>query len=364
MKISKYLFFTLLTLSINLPSKAAINHKINSGDTVFNILRRHQFSTQHLNQAFANDILPKSFQLVPGHKFYASNNQGRIKIYFYDLQDDNKYIFWRQGSKAGSRIEEVPFRVIEHEVSGKVIGSLLTSIMQHIPEKQVAYRFIDAFAYEYNLRKLLQRGARFLLKVEKKYEGKEFIKFGELMSAEIEIGGRMVSRRFVEFDDGGAFIDQNWTQDKRPFYSPVAYAKFSSFFTPRRKHPIQGYFKPHLGLDFELPLGAPIYAVSPGKILRMGRNRAAGKFVVIQHANGLESYYNHLSQHDPALKIGRRVKHGQIIGKNGCTGYCTKPHLHLAIKENGRFVDPIKYLKSYPFHQRHFVKKELASLTN
>lgn len=346
---------------INSPSKAAISNKINSGDTVFNILQRNKFSTHHLNQAFEKDILPKSFQLIPGQKFYVNNSRGKVFVEFYDNKSDNKFVFWRAGKSAGSRIENTQLRVIEEQVSGKVVGSLLASIMQKIPDKQVAYRFIDAFTYEYNLRKLLKRGARFNLHVEKKYQGKEFIKYGEILFAEIEINGDMVSRHFVSFPDGGAFVDNDWNQNRRPFYSPTSYAKFSSLFTYRRKHPIQGYVKPHLGIDYELPQGANIYAVSSGKILRMGRNRASGNFVVIRHLNGLESYYNHLFKIDSQLRKGGFVAQGQVIGENGCTGYCTKPHLHFAIKQKGRFVDPIKFVKSYPFHRRNFVRKELAS---
>ncbi|MCB0391380.1 MAG: peptidoglycan DD-metalloendopeptidase family protein [Bdellovibrionales bacterium] len=323
-------------------------------------MRRHKFNTNHLGQAFQSSILPKSFALIPGQKFFVRNEQGKYKIQFYDLNSDKKYEFWRRGSSAGSKIINPNYRTIIQEVEGKVIGSLITSILKHVSDKQVAYRFMDAFSYDYNLRRQLQRGASFKLKVEKKYEEKEFIKYGELLYAEVDINGKNVQRRFVEFPDGGAFVDEEWNQENRPFYAPASYSTFSSLFTYRRRHPIQGYVKPHLGLDYELPEGANIYAVSSGKILRMGRNRAAGNYVVIRHLNGLESYYNHLKSLDSSLKAGDFVAQGQVLGKNGCTGYCTKPHLHFAIKKAGKFVDPIKYVKSYPYHRRSYVKRELA----
>ncbi|MCB0357004.1 MAG: M23 family metallopeptidase [Bdellovibrionales bacterium] len=356
-----FFLFILITLTIS-PSKAAVQKKINRGDTVFNILRRHKFSTQHLGQAFGKDILPKAFALIPGQKYFVKLEQGKYKIQFYDLQSDNKYVFWRYGKEAGSYVTQPDYRVVKQEVKGNVVGSLITSILKHVTDKQVAYRFNDAFAYDYNLRKALMRGARFEISLEKKYEGKEFIKYGEILSAKVEINGKMVERHFVEFPDGGAFVDLEWDQENRPFYSPASYSSFSSLFTYRRKHPIQGYVKPHLGIDYELPQGSNIYAVSSGKILRMGRNRAAGIFIVLRHINGLESYYNHLSSLNKNLKVGDFVSPGEVLGATGCTGYCTKPHLHFAVKKNGRFVNPIDYVKSYPFHRRDFIKRELAQL--
>ncbi len=362
MKIFIIIIFNFSLIFGSALSKAAVSKKINSGDTVFNILRKHKFNTKHLGQAFQKKVLPKSFSLVPGEKYYVVNEQGNYQVRFYDNKSDKKFIFWRDGTSAGSKISLPNYRVRKETVHGRVVGSLIVSIAKQIPDKQVAYRFMDAFSYDYNLRRQLQRGAKFSLTVEKKYEGKDFIKYGEVLMARIEIKGKTVTRYFVPYADGGAFVANHWSQSDRPFYAPAAYSHFSSLFSYRRKHPIQGYRKPHLGLDFELPQNAKIFAVSPGKVLRMGKNRAAGNYVVLRHSNGLESYYNHLAKIDSSVKKGGFVAQGQEIGRNGCTGYCTKPHLHLAIKKNGRFVNPIKYLKSYPYHRKNKIKKELAQL--
>ncbi len=352
------IFFSLLNFEV---SKASVRQKINPGDTVFDILRRHKFQTEHLNQALSSDSRISSFDLIPGQHYFIVNSPESYKVQFYDYKSEDRFVFWRSGRHAGLDIEKPTYRTTVESFHGKVHGSLIASISNKIPDKQIAYRFMDAFSYDYNLQKVLQRGARFALTVEKKYDGKEFIKYGEILTAQIEINGQLVTRFFVSFPDGGAFISTDWNQSQRPLYSPAAYSRFSSHFSQRRKHPIQGRVKPHLGLDFELPLGASIYSVGNGKVLRMGRNRAAGNFVVISHRNGFESYYNHLQALSPTLKIGDFVAPGQILGTNGCTGYCTKPHLHFALKKQGKFVDPIKYVKSYPYHRKDSIKKELAS---
>ena len=110
----------------------------------------------------------------------------------------------------------------------------------------------------------------------------------------------------------------------KPLYSPVAYQHYSSLFKPRRFHPIKKRRQAHLGLDFELPAGHAVYTVQSGRVLRTGKNRAAGNFVVVRHQSGLESYYNHLQSISPEVKKGRQVFNGQKLGTIGCTGYCTK----------------------------------------
>ena len=67
-----------------------------------------------------------------------------------------------------------------------------------------------------------------------------------------------------------------------------------------------------------------------------------GKYVVIRHDNGMETYYAHMSE--VLVNVGDRVSLGDVIGKIGSTGYSTGPHLHFGVKVNGQMVNPLKYL--------------------
>lgn len=259
----------------------------------------------------------------------------------------------RDNNNAGSKVERVKFDIRTASASGRVRGSLVESLTQAIGDDLVAYRFMDAFLLDYpNLPKLLRKNAPFNITYEKLYENGQLVRYGEVLRAELEVNERNVVRDFRRLKTGGIFVNKSDDYSDRPFYSPVNYIRFSSLFQPRRFHPIQKFRRSHLGIDFELNEGEPIHAISSGRVLRVGRNRAAGNFVVLRHSNGYESYYNHL-QKAVQLRLNEVVGVGELIGYVGCTGYCTKPHLHFAIKRGGTFVNPINLIRNYSYIQKH-----------
>ncbi len=91
----------------------------------------------------------------------------------------------------------------------------------------------------------------------------------------------------------------------------------------------------HNGVDFGVPDGTPVKAVLTGTVIGTGNTDlnpkclSYGKWVAIQHTNGLTSVYGHMSA--ISVTSGQPVTTGQIIGYSGRTGYATGPHLHLSI---------------------------------
>lgn len=99
----------------------------------------------------------------------------------------------------------------------------------------------------------------------------------------------------------------------------------------------------HLGLDFAAPGGTPVHAVNRGTVILAQQLYFEGGCVVIDHGQGLLSLYLHLS--DFKVKPGDQVEPGQLIGLSGSSGRATGPHLHLAIRWQGVYVDPATLLK-------------------
>lgn len=283
-----------------------------------------------------------------------------MNIRFFDRFRNLSYSFWKKEDDAGAKREPASLKAKIMKVNGEVHGSVVGSIRKAVGDEMLAYRFMDAFLLDVNMKKL-QKGANFHITYEKLYSGDQFIRLGEVHRAELEVRGKKLVREFKPLKRGGIFVAANDNHKKRPLYSPVDYIRISSLYQPRRYHPIKKYRKAHLGIDFELPEGENVYSVQSGKILRFGRTRGAGRYVVIRHKNGIESYYNHMSSLSKSLKKGAKIRAGVVIGKIGCTGYCTKPHLHFALKKHGRYINPQKLLKRYTYGQR-WQGRELAQL--
>lgn len=336
--------------------------KIESGDTIYGLLRKHGFTQNQIGQVMSHQLPFDKFTLVPGEKYRIRTTAQSKELKFYRKPSNEVFLLWKNTERAGAQLRTEKFEVRHKSVQGKVVGSLVASISQKIPDKWIAYRFMDAYAFDYKLPKVLQKGAEFSLTFEEKYDDGVFIGYGEVLATHLEIYGEKQSRYLVRHGDAGSFVGLESLDRSRPLYAPVSYVRVSSHYNPRRKHPIKRYRIPHWGTDFELDAGEDVFAANGGKVLRTGKNRAAGRYIVIRHAGGLESYYNHLKSIESNIKPGVRVANGQKIGEIGCSGYCTKPHLHFAVKKAGRFVDPIKYLKSYPASMEAVISRKIASL--
>jgi len=127
---------------------------------------------------------------------------------------------------------------------------------------------------------------------------------------------------------------------KGKFIYPIN-SKITSKFGTKRVY--NGTLKSyHSGTDFKAKIGTEIKAVNDG-IVVLSKNRFyAGNSIVIDHGQGIYSCYYHLSKLN--LKIGQKVKKGEVVGLSGDTGRVTGPHLHFAFRVHGIQVDPLQLI--------------------
>jgi murein DD-endopeptidase MepM/ murein hydrolase activator NlpD len=98
----------------------------------------------------------------------------------------------------------------------------------------------------------------------------------------------------------------------------------------------------HLGLDFAAPTGTPALAVMPGRVVSAGVFGGYGNQVLLQHADGTQTRYGHLSE--IAVRVGQTVAAGERVGAVGSTGVSTGSHLHFEVIIGSRPVDPAVWL--------------------
>jgi murein DD-endopeptidase MepM/ murein hydrolase activator NlpD len=107
--------------------------------------------------------------------------------------------------------------------------------------------------------------------------------------------------------------------------------------------PLGPYPHFHTGIDIAAPLGTPVLAAAAGVVIVVGHSPVGyGNFVIIAHGYGVLTLYGHLLETD--VFQGQVVTQGEMVGKEGMTGFATGPHVHFEVRLNGQVVDPVKFL--------------------
>lgn len=109
-----------------------------------------------------------------------------------------------------------------------------------------------------------------------------------------------------------------------------------------RDHPIIEDASFHTGLDIAAKSGTAISAFADGTVVESGKNKTYGNYLLIEHKNGIRSFYGHNSR--LSVKKGQRVKLGQKVAEVGSTGMSTGPHLHFEVRKGTVRLDPAFYI--------------------
>jgi murein DD-endopeptidase MepM/ murein hydrolase activator NlpD len=175
--------------------------------------------------------------------------------------------------------------------------------------------------------------------------------YGEIAAATFTNQGKTYSAYRYQVPGGKpAYYDAEGRSLHRFFLaSPLKFEpRVTSGFSFRRLHPVLGYTRPHYGVDFGAPTGAPVVAIAEGVVSLAGNTGGGGNTVKIRHASGYESEYLHLSAFGSGIRAGAHVSQGQVIGKVGMTGLATGPHLHFGLRKNGEHVNPLVEQRKHP----------------
>ena len=125
------------------------------------------------------------------------------------------------------------------------------------------------------------------------------------------------------------------------FRFPLPSARLTSSFG-MRSNPFTGHPTFHAGIDLAAPLGTEVYAARDGQVVATGIDTVLGNFVRLDHGDGYETVYGHLSV--VLISLHQQVRSGTILGRVGSTGMSTGPHLHFEIRRQGHPRDPVPLL--------------------
>ena len=233
---------------------------------------------------------------------------------------------------------------IEDVLWNAVVGNLA---LAHVPVGDRAlliHRLDQVFQWQVDFSRMIRAGDRYRVAFEREVRPDGSMRSSRLVAAELVNRGEHFHAVWFdpERDGSGAHFDLDGRSVQRAFLlRPLEFRYISSRYSNARFHPILKTWRSHRGVDYAASRGTEIMATADGVVTRRGRLGALGNAVVIRHANGFMTRYGHMSGFNSAVRVGTRVRQGQVIGYVGATGLATGPHLHYELWRNDRPIDPL-----------------------
>ena len=343
--LKKFLFDQIRSPFLN------IKHEIKNGDTIEKILSKYEIKNNQIQK------------IINQYKKYGSPSQllvGNIIdiIIEEDPSLEKKSILKFSAPITKSSNIEIVKNSDNQIVSKKIITKLYKKkiLAENIISKNLyssaeeaninpdtIIEFARIFGFEIDFQRDVRKNDYFKILYEKYFdENGEYIKSGSILYAHMSVNGREISLYKFGDDKGYGYFDINGKSvEKALMKTPINGARLSSSFG-KRKHPILGYTKLHTGTDFAAPSGTPIMASGSGTVTRAKWCGGGGNCIKIKHNSTYETIYAHMKSFAKGMKIGRKVRQGEVIGYVGSTGMSTGPHLHYEVIINGKKVNSQK----------------------
>ncbi|HUP37579.1 MAG TPA: M23 family metallopeptidase [Candidatus Limnocylindria bacterium] len=236
-------------------------------------------------------------------------------------------------------------------IAGELQDSLFASVERLGESAGLTARLVNLFEWDFDFAADSLPGDRFRLLVEKRYIDDTFLGYGDILIAQYSSAGRPVLSGVALGDVPGRreYYDTAGRSVRKMFLrAPLDFTRVTSGYSHARLHPVLGGYRPHLAVDYGAPTGTPVRAVADGVVTQAGWNGGYGLSIMVRHARGYETMYNHLSR--IAVRRGERVRQRQVIGRVGSTGLSTGPHLDYRVRKGGVFVNPLgeKFIPGSP----------------
>jgi murein DD-endopeptidase MepM/ murein hydrolase activator NlpD len=232
-----------------------------------------------------------------------------------------------------------PAEIRKRKVGGIIETSLYVDMTKQMVTPDMIDLFADLYGWSVDFQRL-QKGDKFKVVYEEKLIDGKVVGVSNIELAFFEHLG--VPYHAIPFEQNGeiTFFDQDGKSLKKAFLrDPLKYTRISSRYNLNRFHPVQKRYKAHLGTDYAAPTGTEIRSVGEGTVLEAKYTSANGNYVKIKHNGTYTTQYLHMSKIGSGVKVGARIRQGQVIGYVGSTGLATGPHLCFRFWKNGKQED-------------------------
>ena len=325
------------------PIKSKQIHTVRKGDSLSVIFEDKQVPLNTAYKIFDFDKNNLLSSIIPGDIMefnYMGNDLLSIEI----IKDDVNSIL----IKTEDEISIVNIKKEAQTITSFGFGEIRDSFYKSAKDVGIPDSIIMDFAYifgwDIDFIFDVRKGDKFSVIYETDFSEGEKISSGDIVFAEFtNREKKYIAQRFFDDVQGKQYFNENGENVKKAFLrAPLDFAYISSHFNPNRMHPILHKIKAHNGVDYAAKRNTPVKASGDGVISFIGRQSGYGRTVEIKHGGNIKTLYAHLERFNTKLKVGSKVKQGEIIAYVGDSGQATGPHLHFEFWQGEIRSDPVK----------------------
>ena len=331
-------------LDINLPLiKNKQIHEVRKGENLSVIFEEKNVPLNTAYQIFDLDKSELLSNIIPGDIMvfnYIGDDLFSIEI----MKDQINSIIIKTENKISIEKVKKQTEVITSFGNGSIVSSFYSDAKSVGIPDSIIMDFAYIFGWDIDFIFDVRKGDKFSVIFETDYSQGEKISSGDIIFAEfVNKNERFIAQRFYDDIQGKQYFNEHGDNIKKAFLrAPLDFAYISSHFNPNRMHPILHKIKAHNGVDYAAKRNTPIKASGDGLISFIGRQSGYGRTIEIKHGGNIKTLYAHLERFNTKLKVGSKVKQGEVIGYVGDSGQATGTHLHFEFWQDQIRTDPVK----------------------
>ena len=295
-----------------------------------------------LTQACGKTFDVKSLRVGNAYKAYYDASPGTLQYVIYDRDRTSQVVFSCQPPYEVS-VHEKPVTTEQRYADVTIKTSLWVDMSEAGVSPELIVSLSDIYAWTVDFFGL-QKGDRFRVLYEERLCDGDVVAVDTVRYAIFTHGSQdFPCVMYNQGDGGNIYWNEKGESMRKAFLkAPLKFSRISSGFSYARRHPVTRKVRPHTGVDYAAPKGTPVMTIGDGTVTSIKYEGAGGKTIRIRHNSVYSTAYLHLSGYAKGLKVGQRVRQGQVIGYVGSTGRSTGPHLDFRVWKNGTPINPLK----------------------
>lgn len=324
-----------------------VRDTIQSGDSFGAILDTHGVSrskvfeiTEQVSETF------NPTKLVVGKPYVILKAKDSVNTPEFFIYENDRIDFTvvNIGENIAAFKSQKPVTIKRKTVSGVIVSNLSEAMTNQGLSLLLSYELSSIYQWSIDFWKL-QKGDQFKMVYNERYINDSIYAGIENIEGAVFVHQDKPYYAFNYMVDPESGDSDFYDEEARPLQSfflkaPLNFSRISSRFSGNRYHPVQKRWKAHKGTDYAAPHGTPIWSTANGTVIASGYTGGNGNYVKVKHNETYTTQYLHMSKRN--VRVGERVKQGDVIGFVGSTGLATGPHVCYRFWVRGKQVDPFR----------------------